>query len=219
MNVDLPGIEDLENLEQVLSSFLRKNEQVLLCYPGEWESVGRAVAEKVERCGAVPVFWGEDLLWKTLLRKGFQLHCSTLIGSPEIILGLSKLARRACTPLYIRNAVVLGDSPDAWLTKSIQDSLDCVIRCWIPGKGEERGTDEKILQLKQELRRWTTILDYKIENFGPGLSLELITFPGEKLPKLRSFARLVVRDWDGDRDIPFDIPLQWKTGIFSSKNH
>ena len=82
MNVDLPGIEDLENLEQVLSSFLRKNERVLLCYPGTWEPVGKAVAEKVERCGAVPVFWGRDFLWKTLLRKGFQFRCSTLIGSP-----------------------------------------------------------------------------------------------------------------------------------------
>ena len=173
----------------------------------------------MELCGAIPVFWGEDLLWKTLLRKGFQLHCSTLIGSPEVILGLSKLARRACTPLYIRNAVVLGDSPDAWMSKSIQDSLDCVIRCWIPGRGERRNDDEKVRQLKQELRRWTTILDFKIENLGPGLSLELITFPGEKLPKFPSFGRMVVRDWNGDVDVPFDIPLQWKTGIFSSKNH
>lgn len=219
MEMDLPRIEQLENLEQVLSSFLRKNEQVLLCYPGPWEPFGKAIAEKVELCGAIPVFWGEDLLWKTLLRKGFQLHCSTLIGSPEVILGLSKLARRACTPLYIRNAVVLGDSLDAWMSKSIQDSLDCVIRCWIPGRGERRNDDEKVRQLKQELRRWTTILDFKIENLGPGLSLELITFPGEKLPKFPSFGRMVVRDWNSDVDVPFDIPLQWKTGIFSSKNH
>lgn len=219
MNMDLPRIEELENLEQVLSSFLRKNEQVLLCYPGNWEPVGRTVAEKVEMCGGVPVFWGEDLLWKSLLRKGFQMHCSTLIGSAEIILGLSKLARRACTPLYVRNVVILGDTPDEWLSKSIQDSLDCVVRCWIPGKGSSHASDEKIGNLRQELRRWTTILDHKVENWGPGLSLELITFPGEKLPKMPSFGRLVVRNWDGDRDVPFDVPLQWKTGIFSSENH
>ena len=59
----------------------------------------------------------------------------------------------------------------------------------------------------------------KVEKTGPGLSLELVTFPGEKLPKLPSFGRLVVRDWDADRDMPLDVPLQWKTGIFSQDDH
>jgi len=217
--MDLPKLEELEVLADILPTFLRKNERVLLCFPGKEEPVGEVAARSVERFGGIPVFWGEDLLWKTLLRKGFQERCSTIIGPPSIILGLSKLAARAATPLYIRNAVVLGDLPDAWMTKSIQDSLDCVIRCWIPGRGERRTDDEKVCQLKRELRRWTTILDFKIENLGPGLSLELITFPGEKLPKFPSFGRMVVRDWNSDEDVPFDIPLQWKTGIFSSKNH
>ena len=217
--MDLPQIGALGELEQVLASFLRKNERVLLCFPGPWEPVGQTAAECVKRAGGVPVFWGGDLLWKSLLWNGFRHRCATVIGAPDILLGLSKLSRRAATPLYIRNAVVLGDAPDDWLRGSICDGLDCKIRGWIPGAGHAAQPDSKVRELLRELRRWTTILDMKVEKSGPGLSLELVTFPGEKLPKLPSFGRLVVRDWDADRDMPLDVPLQWKTGIFSQDDH
>lgn len=217
--MDLPKLEELEVLADILPTFLRKNERVLLCFPGKEEPVGEVAARSVERFGGIPVFWGEDLLWKTLLRKGFQERCSTIIGPPSIILGLSKLAARAATPLYIRNAVILGDTPDEWLCGSIRNGLDCAIRGWIPGEKRAPSCDDGTEALLHELRRWTTILDMKLEHMGAGLSLELVTFPGEKLPKLPSFARLVVKDWDGERDVPFDIPFRWKTGIFSCKNH
>ena len=217
--MNLPEVSSICQLENDFPLFVRKRERVLLCFPGREEPVGRAIAEYVERCGAIPVFWGTDLRWITLLRKGFQDRCSTVVGSPQIVLGLSKLARRAGIPLYIRNAVLLGDTPDEWITRNIQIGFDCVVRSWVPGKAEPAALDENIAGLLRELRRWTTILDLKLENLGPGLSLELVTFPGEKLPKLPSFARLVVRDWSGENDVPFDVPLQWKAGIFSSNNH
>jgi len=217
--MDFPEVDSLARLDQVFPLFLRKKERVMLCFPGREDPVGQAVAECVERCGGVPVFWGQDLRWKTLLRKAFQEHCFTIVGAPSVLLGLSKLKKRVHTPLYIRNAVILGDAPDPWMSDSIRDGFDCSVRCWIPGREMSTGYTGRMAELVFELRRWSTILDLKLDNLGSGLSLELVTFPGEKLPKLPSFARLVVRNWDGERDIPLDVPLQWRTGIFSSDNH
>lgn len=216
--MDLPQIGALEELEQVLSSFLRKNERVLLCFPGPAEPVGRAVAGYVEAAGGVPVFWGEDLRWKTLLQKGFRERCGTVIGPPHIVLGLSKLSRRSGIPLYIRNAVLLGGAHDDRIRDDIRVGLDCDVRLWVES-GAVPAEDPKVRELFRELLCWTTILDLKLEHMGRGLSLELVTFPGEKLPKLPSFARLVIRDWDGDRDMPLDIPMQWKAGFFSCDDH
>ena len=217
--MDLPRIGALEELEQVLKGFLRKNERVLLCFPGPSEPVGRAVAGYVGDAGGVPVFWGEDLLWKTLLQKGFRERCGTVIGHPHIVLSLSKLSRRSGIPLYIRNAVLLGDAHDDRILGNIRTALDCDVRRWIEGGNAAPREDPGVRELFRELLRWTTILDLKLEQTGPGLSLELVTFPGEKLPKLPSFGKLVVRDWDADRDVPLDIPMQWKADFFSHIDH
>ena len=217
--MDLPEISQLDGLKDVFSSFLKKRERVLLCFPGSFEPLGRTVAGAVEQAGGVPVFWGSDLRWKTLLRKGFQERCGTVVGPPGIILGLSKLARRAGAPLYIRNAVLLGDQEDPWLRRSISDVLDCQIRSWIPGNVPPAPMDDRVEDLLRELRRWTTILEVKLDDFGPGLSLELVTFPGEKLPRLPSFGRLVVRDWDSERDVPLEVPLRWRTGDLFRDDH
>ena len=217
--MDLPQIGAVEELDKVLGTFLRKNERVLLCFPGDWDPMGQAVAGCVERTGGIPVFWGDDLRWKSLLHKGFRERCGTVIGPPDIVLGLSKLSRRSGIPLYIRNAVLLGGIRDDQILRNIRTGLDCDVRCWIEAGTSASREDPRVSDLLRELRRWTTILDLKLEQTGPGLSLELITFPGEKMPKLPSFARLVVRDLDVDRDVPLDIPLQWKAGFFSHDDH
>lgn len=213
-----PGLKEIGQLEEILRTFLRKRERVLLCFPKTGEPVGQALAGMVERCGAVPVFWEPDLRWKTLLRLGFQHRCGTVIGAPGVVLGLSKLVGRAGTPLYIRSAVLIGGEPEEALRNNIRVGLDCEVRAWI-GTGPDLTRDDRSSELLRELRRWTTILDCRLERMGPGLSLEMVIFPGEKLPKLPSFARLVIREWDPHADEPFDIPLQWKNGVFSSGNH
>ena len=145
--MNLPKVEALAQLEHELPLYIRRRERVLLCFPGREEPVGRVIAEYVERCGAIPVFWGTDLRWITLLRKGFQHRCSAVVGSPQIVLGLSKLARRVGIPLYIRNAVLVGDTFDDWISRNVEFGLDCTVRNWIPGKEEDGLLDESIVGL------------------------------------------------------------------------
>lgn len=59
-----------------------------------------------------------------------------------------------------------------------------------------------IAQLSGHLHRWTSILDCRVTRGDYGLELEIVTFPGEKLPKLPSCARQVVRPWDPERECP-----------------
>lgn len=64
-----------------------------------------------------------------------------------------------------------------------------------------------LLELGQMLHSWTSILDCRLEKTECGLEIELVTFPGEKLPKLPTAAKLLIRPWDPDKDEPFYIPF------------
>lgn len=68
---------------------------------------------------------------------------------------------------------------------------------------------DDVLALYQKLHAWTSILDCRIVKGESGLELELVVFPGEKLPKLPTCAKQVIRPWDPERDVPFDIPQSW----------
>lgn len=69
-----------------------------------------------------------------------------------------------------------------------------------------------VLELYQQFHSWTSILDCKVTKGSYGLELELVVFPGEKLPKLPSCAKQVIRPWDPDKDIPLDYQIhrQWR---------
>lgn len=56
--------------------------------------------------------------------------------------------------------------------------------------------------LEGKFLAWSSVLDYRAEQTESGMSLELVVFPGESLPKVPSVARLMVRPWNPD-DIPF----------------
>ena len=68
-----------------------------------------------------------------------------------------------------------------------------------------RYVDPDIATLSGHLHRWTSILDCRVTRGGYGLELEIVTFPGEKLPKLPSSAKQVVRAWDPETEIPFGV--------------
>jgi len=56
--------------------------------------------------------------------------------------------------------------------------------------------------LENKLLAWSSVLDFHAEKTESGMSLELVVFPGESLPKVPSTAKLNVRPWYPD-DIPF----------------
>lgn len=75
--------------------------------------------------------------------------------------------------------------------------------------------DPSLRGLGAELQSWASVLDCRLEKTINGLEIELIVFPGEKLPKLPSCARLIVRSWDPERDKPFSPSQQWKNdGVY-----
>ena len=63
--------------------------------------------------------------------------------------------------------------------------------------------DAELSALGQYLHNWTSILDCNLKKGPCGLEMELVVFPGEKLPKLPSAAKQVVRPWDPKHDEPF----------------
>lgn len=62
--------------------------------------------------------------------------------------------------------------------------------------------DPDLDSLAQELMSWTSVLDCHVKKSDLGLEIEIVCFQGEKLPKLPTAARLVVRHWDPQLDQP-----------------
>lgn len=63
-------------------------------------------------------------------------------------------------------------------------------------------SDLELDAIVQNLINWTSVLDCRVRRSSYGLELELIVFPGEKLPKLPSAARQVIRAWNPEKDEP-----------------
>lgn len=68
-----------------------------------------------------------------------------------------------------------------------------------------RPADPALDGLQEMLLSWTGILDYRAMRTEMGLELEVVAFPGERLPKLPSCARLHVRPWIPKHDVPFCV--------------
>lgn len=273
-------------IAQRLRTFMYKEEPVLICFPDRGiKSFGGIVAEAVRSCGGVPVFWGPDYRWKTLLRQSFDTHAHTIVAPPLVVLGLMKLAKTTATPLYISNVVVAGYPYSSWMLQGLKLGLDCrVWGCYSvrsgpivtgftcdqgagihirddrfeavivdevgnplpdPQRGrlllsskidptlvydpEESsimyhqpcscGNDSpRIVEtvyvgsenlsksiLEERFLAWSSILDYRAEETESGIDLELVVFPGESLPAIPSCAKLKVRPWNPDQDIPFYV--------------
>ncbi len=64
--------------------------------------------------------------------------------------------------------------------------------------------------LQQQLHSWTSILDVRLEKGEPGLEMELVVFPGQKLPKLPTCAKRIIRAWNPETDEPFGLVPAWE---------
>lgn len=271
-----------EYIASHLRLFLRQHSKVLICFPARRDTdLGSIFFRAVELAGAVPMVWGPDKRWKTLLRQAFSERAEAVIGPPLVILGLAKLAKATATPLYIRNAVTAGYPCEDWMLDGIIRGLDCnTWGCFGPGIGPivsgfscgrsrgvhiredvydvtvegEKGAISVSLksaphirlpisdsgrmvadlcpcgrcntrlmdiapaarlgaeldELQQELYSWTSILDVRLERGESGLEMELVVFPGQKLPKLPTCAKRLIRAWKPDEDEPFGLVPDWE---------
>ena len=292
--------ETIFYVAKCLERFLRKREYVLICFPKqEFEALGTIFEQAVLQLDAIPIFWGPDRKWKTLLRQAFASRATTIIAPPKIVLGLSKLTKATGTPLSIRNAVTAGYPCPDWMIDGFIRGLDCrTWGCFGPGTGAlvsgfscgcSRGVhlrhdrydiqildhsgeplpegefglisvasledpklryvdqdlarldrtpcacgqtaprlmditpgrrcDADVMALRQELHSWTSILDCRVEKSFYGLEIELVVFPGEKLPKLPTCAKRVIRPWVPDLDGPLDMEQDLGFAGFSGENH
>lgn len=281
-------------VQQHISTFLKKRDRVLICFVNTPGYLGYIMEQAVLRCEAVPVI-PENLKWKTMLKEAFSKKCAAIVGTPLLVLGLSKLAQRMQIPLYARNVVLAGYPSADWMIDGIRKGLDAKIwGCYDPGAGivvggfscdgsgsihlrsEEygvevvdasgnnlpegeygeivlhsldapqwklhtgdyarltsspckcgctsprlmdfdtvRGIDPVLSMVGEQLQQWTSVLDCRLFKSEFGIEMEIVTFPGEKLPKLPSCAKLIVRNWDPEEDIPFPHMFVLKNRLFS----
>ena len=273
----------IEYLAEHLGKFLKPQEHVMLAFREHTETnISGLLAKAVERIEAIPVIWGPDHRWSTLLRQTFETHSIAVIGSPLILLGLMKLKKQYNTPLPIRRVVSVSYPCLDWEVDGIVQGLDCelggcfslnesgvvagfacghswgvhlwsdnfdveilddqgnalpdgalgqvqLIPKWDPsvrvrigdlgrveaeqcpcGSESKRlmdlqmgdNVDQDLYILAQDLLKWTSILDCYLAKTECGLEMEIVCFPGEKLPKLTSAAKLVLRPYDPKTDEP-----------------
>ncbi len=276
--------DTIEYLVEHLRNFVNKQERVLLCFH-EYEpgSICWLMEQAVLRCGAIPVLWGPDRRWNTLLRQAFHSRATMIIGPPLVILGLAKLRKHTNTPLCFRKAITAVYPCHDWTIDGIVKGLDCEVGgCFahredgivagfacghsfgvhvrknafavdiVDEKGEtlpdgEYGKivlypvenpelrynigdkariatepcpcgsssprlldiyvnsygESNVVELAQQIHQWTSVLDCRLIRSEAGLEIEIVCFPGEKLPKLPNAAKLIVRPYDPKVDEPF----------------
>lgn len=274
----------IQYLAEHLGKFLKPRERVILAFREHKEgNISWLMEQAALRINAVPVIWGPDHRWNTLLRQTFHSRASAVIGAPLVILSLTKLKKQFNTPLPIRKVIAVGYPCLNWVIDGIVKGLDCEVggcfsvdeegvvagfacghswgvHLWedyygvdilddngnsLP-KGElgqlvlypkndpsvrvnlgdlariaptkcdcgsdtirlldmqlGSSTDPDLYQLSQYLQAWTSILDCYLAKTESGLEVEIVCFPGEKLPKLPTAAKLVVRPWNPKNDEPF----------------
>lgn len=209
---------DSDRMYFFLEKSLKPHEKVIVCSSDNEPAEDRAhLTGAVKAWGAEPLIWGSDLRWKTLLRMAFESRAQTIIGSAKSILSLAKIAKVNHIPLNIYNAIVIGREACDWMLDGIASFLDCrVFHCaspsddvieWHPGKETIFAPKEIIPShtehgLRDYLMHWGSILDCNVYRGVSGLVMEIVCFRGEKLPSLPNCAKLVLRDWNPEKDVP-----------------
>lgn len=290
----------IEYIAKQMTRFLKKQERVLICFPGQGsEGIGDMLERAAAAAGAIPLRLGPDFRWKTILKLAFSSRATAMIASPNVVLGLVKLAKATGTPLYIRNVMTAGYPCLDWMIDGIRHGLDCnTWGCFVPGNGavvagfscgspigvhlreelfdlhvldesaapvldgaygelalslrsmpgifyrtgeygrvlpggcacgnEERRIsdfsiafhyDPVVTEIYEQLHSWTSILDCRVLRGKYGLELEIVKFPGEKLPKLPSCAKLILRSWNPDLDTPFSVLTDLKNSDLSWESY
>jgi len=112
-------------VKENMARFLKKKEKVLICFRKEESSIAAILEQAIVQCECTPLWLGEDRRWMTILKLAFTSKCNCIIGSPLMLLGLSKLAKHLGTPLFARNVLLCGYPSAQWLMKGVETGLDC----------------------------------------------------------------------------------------------
>ena len=194
-------------MAEVLRPFLRRREKVFLCsFPNSRCAFIQQAEQAVAQLGGECICWSGQKNWQSLLRQVFSQRATVLIGAPRLILGLAKVAKLTATPLQVRHVVLLDAGEQAWLTRGIQESLDAQIHhfsCDALVPCLHKDSDPMVRELEAQLLSWSSVLDFRVERTAQGLRLEILVFPGRKLPNLPSGACVTVRPWNPKLDAPF----------------
>lgn len=294
------ALETASYMADHLRSFLKKGERVLICFSNERiGGLGWIMEQAVLQCGGVPMIWGPDYRWKSVMQQAFYSHAAVIMAPPLIVLGLCKLKKYTGLPLYIRHVVTAGYPCLDWMLDGIIKGLDCSVhgsfgfgetgivagfscdksrgvhlrqdvydvmildesgnplpdgqvgeificsksdpqlrlsvddcgrrvteacdcgntdvRLVDIGPGKEKDPD--LIALGESLHSWTSVLDCWLKRGSYGLEIEMIVFPGEKLPKLPSAAKQIIRPWDPKHDTPFYYAPTVKKPDFFLESH
>lgn len=65
------------------------------------------------------------------------------------------------------------------------------------------------MKTAEELLFWSSVLDCVFTKTPHGMEVEVVCFPGERLPKLPSCAKLQVRSWNPKQDCPLPMGAGW----------
>lgn len=76
-----------------------------------------------------------------------------------------------------------------------------------------------MVDLREYLHSWTSVLDCQVKRGECGLELEMVVFPGEKLPVLPTVAKRTIRAFDPNQDEPFFYEPAAKNVYFSFESH
>ena len=277
-------------LAKCFEPMVKSSESTLICFPSKKETdFGSLAGKAVRQCGGMPVFWEEDLRWKELLRLAFRSKASTIIATPLILLGLTKIAFSHKIPLHFYNVILAGYPCMDWVLDGIAKWLDCVhwgtfspgntclvsgFSCssspgvhlrddkfiaqlvdaqgnllpetgegevilrlkeepetslntgllgrFLPGKcrcgnpaprlngfGITQLKDMKLMDATQELLQWSSVLDCVFSCSSSGLELEVVCFPGERLPQFPSCAKLTLHEWNPEKTAPLPLGAGW----------
>ena len=71
--------------------------------------------------------------------------------------------------------------------------------------------------LEEKLLPWSSILEFRSQVTESGIDLEVVVFPGAPLPEFPNCAKLTVRPWNPEEDVPMCIQ-EWFPKKFE-KNH
>lgn len=118
--------ETVSYLAEKLSHFVKRMDPVLICLPDqEPGSLSHLMEQAVLLCEGVPVTWGQDHRWMSLLRLAFSARASAIVSTPLIALGLSKLQNYYSIPLFIRDVVTAGYPCEEWMIEGLCRGFDC----------------------------------------------------------------------------------------------